>query len=112
MMRVTVGAIALAMMLMGALVGAQATTAGAGQAGARQGGGPPAPPPTNLQVLPKDWSREQVLVVMRQYNQALGVTCAHCHVFIAAGDPMNDFATDMKPQKSQGTRHKEDPCAA
>jgi hypothetical protein len=100
MMRVTVGAIALAMMLMGALVGAQATTAGAGQAGARQGGGPPAPPPTNLQVLPKDWSREQVLVVMRQYNQALGVTCAHCHVFIAAGDPMNDFATDMKPQKN------------
>ena len=100
MMRLTFGAIGLGLLLMGAFVGAQAPPAAGGQAGARQGGGPPPPPPTNLQVLPKDWSREQVLVVMRQFNAALGVTCAHCHVFNGAGDPMNDFATDMKPQKN------------
>ena len=100
MMRLTFGAIGLGLLLMGAFVGAQAPPAAGGQAGARQGGGPPAPPPTNLQVLPKDWSREQVLVVMRQFNGALGVTCTHCHVFTKAGDPMNDFATDVKPQKN------------
>ena len=100
MIRLTVGALAFGMLLMGALVGAQAPAAGGGQAGARQGGGPPPPPPTNLQVLPKDWSREQVLVVMRQFNAALGVTCAHCHVFIGPNDPMNDFAADTKPQKN------------
>ena len=99
MMRLTVGAAALGLILMGALIGAQAPPAAGGQAGARQGG-PPATPPTNLEVLPKDWSREQVLVVMRQFNAALGVTCTHCHVFTKAGDPMNDFATDVKPQKN------------
>jgi hypothetical protein len=100
MIRLTVGAIALALMVMGALVGAQAPAAGGGQGGARQGGGPPPLPPTNLQVLPKDWTRPQVVAVMQQFNQALGVTCNHCHVFNGPGDPMNDFATDMKPQKN------------
>ena len=100
MMRLTFGAIGLGLMLMGALVGAQAPAAGGGQPGARQGGGPPPPPPTNLQVLPKEWTRPQVVAVMQQFNQALGVTCAHCHVFNGPGDPMNDFATDAKPQKN------------
>ena len=100
MMRLTFGAIGLALLLMGALVGAQAPEAGRGQAGGRQGGGAPQPPPTNLQVLPKDWTRPQVVAVMQQFNQALGVTCNHCHVFNGPGDPMNDFAGDVKPQKN------------
>ena len=100
MMRLMVGAIALAALMTSALLGAQAPPAGGGQAGARQGGGPPPPPPANLQVLPKDWTRQQVVAVMQQFNQALGVTCNHCHVFNGPGDPMNDFATDMKPQKN------------
>jgi hypothetical protein len=45
---------------------------GAGQRG-------PAPPPTNLQVLPKDWTRQQVQQLMGQFTSALGVNCAYCH---------------------------------
>ena len=34
------------------------------------------------------------------FNQALGVQCNHCHQFVGAGDPMNDMASDVKPQKN------------
>jgi hypothetical protein len=100
MMRLLVGTVALGLILTGTLLGAQAPEAARGQGPARQGGGPPPPPPVNLQVLPKDWTRPQVVAVMQQFNQALGVTCNHCHIFNGPGDPMNDFATDMKPQKN------------
>ena len=76
----------------------QAPAPGQGRGGGR--GGAPQPPPTNLQVLPKDTSRQQVVQIMQQINAALGGTCATCHVFIANGDPMNDFASDVKPQKN------------
>ena len=36
---------------------------------------------------------------MRTINTALGVQCAYCHVFVAAGDPGNDFAADTKTPK-------------
>ena len=45
----------------------------------------PAPPPTNLQVLPKDWTRAQVVMVMQNINKALGVQCTYCHVEQADG---------------------------
>jgi hypothetical protein len=98
MTRFSFGAAALALVLMGSLVSGQAPAPGQGRGGGR--GGAPQPAPTNLQVLPKDWTRQQVVQVMQQFNQALGVTCAHCHVFIANGDPMNDFAADTKPTKN------------
>src|SRR5215468_5008897 len=65
---------------------------GGGGDGARGGGGgggqrAPAPPPTNLQVLPKDWTRQQVVQVMQQFNMALGVMCNHCHVEMAGAQP-------------------------
>lgn len=82
-----------------ASVGAQAQDQGRAGGQGRQGGAPQ-PPPTNLQVLPKDWTRQQVVQVMQQFNQALGVQCAHCHVFNGPGDPMNDFATDVKATKN------------
>ncbi len=42
---------------------------------------PPAPPaPKNLQVLPKDWTAQQVVAQMQQYTRALGVQCTYCHV--------------------------------
>jgi len=63
-------------------------------------GGAPQPPPQNLQVLPKDMARPQVLQIMQAFNAALGVTCNHCHVFNGPGDPMNDFAGDVKPTKN------------
>jgi hypothetical protein len=76
------------------VLGAQAPPPGQGRAG-----GPP-PPLTNLQVMPKDIARPQLLQTMQAFNQALGVQCSHCHQFIGPGDPMNDMASDVKPQKN------------
>jgi len=75
-------------------LGAQAPAPGQGRAGA-----PPAPP-ANLQVLPKDIPRPQLLQTMQAFNQALGVQCSHCHQFVGPGDPMNDMAADVKPTKN------------
>jgi hypothetical protein len=78
-----------------ATLGAQAPPAGQGRAG----GAPPAPL-TNLQVFPKDMQRPQLLQIMQAFNQGLGVQCSHCHQFVGPGDPMNDMASDAKPQKN------------
>ena len=62
--------------------------------------GPPAPPPKNLKVLPKDWPRDSVVAVMRTFAMGLGVRCQYCHVG-REGMPLDsfDFASDEKPQK-------------
>jgi hypothetical protein len=52
----------------------------------KQGRGPQAP--RNLKILKPEDLRSGV---MRQFTQALGVTCDHCHV--------QDRAADEKPQK-------------
>jgi Photosynthetic reaction centre cytochrome C subunit len=81
-----------------------------------RGGGPPAAAPRNLQVLPKDMAPPQVLQVMQNIAQGLGVQCGYCHVQNAGpeggrgdaaaggrggrgGPPPFDFASDDKPQK-------------
>lgn len=94
MKRLVYGTVAVAVALTASLA-AQAPPAGQGRAGAA----PPAPP-ANLQVLPKDIPRPQLLQTMQAFNQALGVQCSHCHQFIGPGDPMNDMASDVKPQKN------------
>ena len=81
------------------LAGSIVTSAQAPQGGG-QGRGAPQPPPQNLQVFPKDMARPQLLQAMQSFSAALGVTCSHCHVFIAAGDPMNDMASDATPAKN------------
>jgi len=52
----------------------------------------------NLQVLPKDVPRAELVRTMRGFAGALGVRCTHCHV-----GPDNlqgmDFAIDEKPTK-------------
>lgn len=53
--------------------------------------------PKNLKVLPKDWSREQVVVVMQNFTAALGVGCNFCHD-LKQGQPP-DFASDAKKEK-------------
>jgi tetratricopeptide (TPR) repeat protein len=53
--------------------------------------------PKNLQVLPKDWTRAQVVAVMQNFNAALGVGCDHCHVMVQGSPP--DFASDDKAEK-------------
>jgi photosynthetic reaction center cytochrome c subunit len=76
------------------LVGSMAAAQAPGGAGAA-----PPPPPKNLQVLPKDMTAPQVVTIMRNINAALGVQCGYCHVFVAPGDPTNDFASDSKTTK-------------
>jgi len=69
-------------------------------------GGPPRyyPAPTNLQVLPKDLTGQQVHEIMEGYAGALGQHCNYCH----AADPKNvgpngrprlNFASDDKDEK-------------
>jgi Photosynthetic reaction centre cytochrome C subunit len=54
----------------------------------------------NLQVLPKDLTRDQLTTIMRSFSQALGVRCNECHV-VTATEPRQqfDFASDAKPEK-------------
>ena len=51
--------------------------------------------PTNLQVLPKDMTQQQVYAFMRTFTQGLGVMCDHCHVGTQA-----ERAKDDKPEKA------------
>ena len=66
--------------------------------GGQRAGGAPAPF-KNLQVLPKDISRQDLTETMRAFNTALGVQCTYCHAYIGPGDPKNDMASDEKAPK-------------
>ena len=61
---------------------------------------PADPPPKNLKVLPKEWTRRQVIEVMKGWTADLGVRCQHCHVG-REGQPLAewDFASDERPTK-------------
>ena len=64
------------------------------------GGRGPQPPPKNLQVLPKDMTRQQVTQIMRGFTRGLGVRCPYCHVGEEGADLSTfDFASDEKPTK-------------
>ena len=58
------------------------------------------PPPRNLQVLPKDIPRDQLIAIMRNFARSLGVRCNHCHV-VTATEPKEvlDFPNDAKEEK-------------
>lgn len=55
---------------------------------------------TNLKVLPKDISREELTAMMGGFTRALGVRCTHCHVGVE-GEPLStyNFAADDKRAK-------------
>jgi hypothetical protein len=74
------------------------------QAGGPGPGGRNFPPPTNLQVLSKNLTGQQVRQIMMGWSAALGVGCDNCH----AADPNNmgpngrprlNFASDEKDEK-------------
>jgi hypothetical protein len=67
-------------------------------AGPPQGRGGPPPPMTNLQVLPKDMPRPEVIARMQLFRQGLGVECAYCHIDEGRGG-RTDYASDEKPPK-------------
>lgn len=55
---------------------------------------------TNLKVLPKSITREQLLGVMRGFTGGLGVRCDHCHAEDETSKPpRTDFASDAKKEK-------------
>ena len=62
------------------------------------------PAPTNLQVLPKNLTGEQVHEIMHKWEAALGAKCSTCHAedpknLAPNGRPRLNFADDSKPEK-------------
>src|SRR3954462_11095223 len=67
--------------------------------GGRAGGGAPAAPLQNLKVFPAGTTQAQILPTMRAFEGALQVECGYCHQWEGQGNPTNNFAADVKPQK-------------
>lgn len=62
------------------------------------------PPPTNLKVLPKDLTGDQVMEIMHKWEGMLGAECTTCHVtdpknLMPNGRPRMNFADDSKKEK-------------
>jgi hypothetical protein len=80
---------------------------GATQGPPPQGAGRPMrnyPPPTNLQVLPKDLTGREVHDIMETWQGSLGVKCEFCHTADPKnvdpnGRPRLKFDDDSKPDK-------------
>lgn len=96
--------VAVAVLVCGAAIGMAAglsaqTETGSAALAKLLGAGPkpteaPGVPTQNLQVFPKDMTRQELQPIMQGFTKALGVQCTHCHV----GGPQ-DRAKDDKPQK-------------
>ena len=56
----------------------------------------------NLQVLPKDIPKDQLVQTMRSFANALGVRCVHCH---AAKDPQDMKTMDFALRCGDGGVH-------
>ncbi len=99
---------AAAMVLLTAAVFAIATVAQAPQATPPPAGSPLPrvyPAPTNLKVLPKNLSGQQVHEIMDQWEGALGAHCNTCHTpdpnnIAPNGRPRLNFADDSKKEKA------------
>ena len=100
-----------AIAILTAVVFAVATVAQAPQAAPPAAGSPPPPPPrvypapTNLKVLPKDLSGQQVHEIMEKWEGSLGAHCNTCHTpdpnnIAPNGRPRLNFADDSKKEKS------------
>ncbi len=96
--------------LLAAAVLAVSTVAQAPPTAQAPAGGPPPPPkvypaPTNLKVLPKDLTGEQVHAIMEQWEGSLGAHCNTCHTpdpnnIGPNGRPRLNYADDSKEEKA------------
>lgn len=77
---------------------AWAVTAEAQQPAGRGGRGGAPEPPKNLQILPKDIPRPELIAVMGSFARGLGVQCSYCHVQEPT-DGRDDMAADEKAPK-------------
>lgn len=75
-----------------------AGSAQAQQPAGRGGRGAVPEPPKNLQILPKDIPRPELIGVMAAFARGLGVQCSYCHVQEPT-DGHDDMAADDKPPK-------------
>lgn len=83
-------------LVLGIFVAAAVSAAAQAPAGGAQT--PPPPPMTNLQIIPKDTPRPQVLQQMQAIAASLGVQCNYCHVMEGRGG-RTDMAADDKATK-------------
>ncbi len=60
---------------------------------------PPMPKPSNLKVLPKEISISDLTILMKGYNDQLGVQCGYCHLGEPGTRQLN-FASDAKAEKA------------
>ena len=90
-------------------IGAQAPQSAPPPQGSTAPGGPPPPrsfpAPTNLQVLPKTLTGNQVHEIMEKWEGALGGKCSTCHTadpnnIGPNGRPRLNFADDSKKEKA------------
>ena len=57
---------------------------------------------SNLQVLPEDITRRELVGIMRSFSSGLGVRCSHCHTVSDGLDADDDdFASDDKSAKDK-----------
>ena len=56
--------------------------------------------PSNLKVLSKKLSEDELHAIMRTYSKSLGVRCKHCHAAPTGEPPQIDFASDVNPKKN------------
>ena len=100
---------AAAVALLTAALFAATSVAQAPQAAPPAGGPPPEqhnhPAPTNLKVLPKNLTGEQVHEIMEGWEAALGAHCNTCHTANPKnlgpnGRPRLNFADDSKEEKT------------
>ncbi len=62
------------------------------------------PAPTNLKVLPKNSTGQQVHDTMKEWSDSMSVECSACHAEVPGkkgpdGKPLLNFADDSKPMK-------------
>ncbi|MGA2539685.1 MAG: c-type cytochrome [Terracidiphilus sp.] len=99
-------AVAIAILAAGFAVPIAAQDA-AGSPGPPPGGPPPhhdMPAPTNLKVLPKNMTGEQVHTLMHEWAGNLGVRCNTCHAADPTkkgpdGKPLLNYADDSREEK-------------
>ena len=75
-----------------------ATSVQAQQPAGGRGRGAPPDPPKNLQILPKDIPRPELIAIMGGFTRGLGVACSYCHIEPET-DGRDDMAADDKQPK-------------
>ena len=55
---------------------------------------------TNLKILPKNISKQQLDKVMDEFKDALGVKCSFCHIHKKDDPRQWDYPSDEKPEKN------------